>query len=78
MCIRDSNGASLSVTDTGFGNVLTGLETARVARAVSGPRIIEIPLDGIADPMAAFRACPQVTLSGLGPAFAPAQARRPG
>ncbi len=53
-----SDGASaLTVTDTGFGNVLDGLQFNRTATAVIGDEEITFPLDGATDPVAAFRAC---------------------
>ncbi|SMY06527.1 hypothetical protein [Flavimaricola marinus] len=54
---------SLTVTDRGFGNVLNGLERNRIALAVAGGAVAALPLDGIEEPMQAFRSCPQVGLS---------------
>ena len=51
-------GSSLRVADAGFGNVLDGLEFADRATAFTDRLAISIPLDGIAAPMQAFRACP--------------------
>ena len=55
--VLSDDGQSLTVTDRGFGNVLDGLEYNNVARAVSGERILDVPLDGAAEPVRAFRAC---------------------
>lgn len=57
------DGLTLTVRDRGFGNVLDGLEFNQAARASSGQADAIFPLDGIADPMAAFRRCPELTLS---------------
>jgi hypothetical protein len=53
---------TLSVRDSGFGNVLDGLEFNTTARAVAGAAVagsmaIDIPLQGAAEPVRAFRAC---------------------
>lgn len=53
----------LTVRDRGFGNVLDGLEFQSVARAISGARIVDVPLAGAAGPVRAFRACPEDILS---------------
>jgi hypothetical protein len=50
-------GATLTVTDRGFGNVLDGIEFNAMATAASPTRAVAIPLDGAAEPMRAFRAC---------------------
>ena len=53
-----SNGdATLSVTDTGFGNVLRGLEANHVATALLGEKSMVLPLAGAAEEVARFRAC---------------------
>lgn len=56
-------GRTLTVRDVGFGNVLLGLDTATTARAVSGESALDVPLAGIAAPLAAFEACPEPALS---------------
>lgn len=48
---------ALTVTDTGFGNVLNGLEFNRTATALLADQTLTIPLDGAAGPVADFRAC---------------------
>lgn len=50
-------GRTLSVRDSGFGNVLSGLEFNDFAIALVGDAALIIPLDGAAEPVAAFRAC---------------------
>jgi hypothetical protein len=57
------DGLTLTVRDSGFGNVLNGLEFNSEAVATSGDAGAILPLDGIGPPMQAFRACPEVTLS---------------
>jgi len=55
---RLSEGATaLTVTDTGFGNVLMGLESATTATAMSGDASASFDLSGAAEAVAAFRAC---------------------
>ncbi len=57
---RLSNGGrTLTVTDTGFGNVLNGLEFNDRAVAVSGGSEVGFPLDGAAPEVQALRACAQ-------------------
>ena len=55
--VLSDGGRALTVTDTGFGNVLDGLQFNRKAVAVIGGEEIAFPLDGATDPVAAFRAC---------------------
>lgn len=50
-------GRTLSVTDTGFGNVLNGLGQNRTAVAELGGQSVSVPLDGAAAPVEDFRAC---------------------
>lgn len=50
-------GRTLTVTDSGFGNVLNGLQFNNKAIAILGNASIEIPLDDAADAVAAFRTC---------------------
>lgn len=61
--VLTDQGRSLRVTDTGFGNVLAGMEFNRTARAVAGDRQVDFPLEGAAEAVAAFRACPSPRLS---------------
>jgi hypothetical protein len=60
-------GATLSVTDTGFGNVLDGLEYN--ARAVARIGALSVPVDlrGAAGPVARFRDCPAAPVAGTAP-----------
>lgn len=50
-------GATLTVTDRGFGNVLDGLQFNQTAHALNGAADVAIPLAGAAPEVAAFRAC---------------------
>ncbi|MDW3223034.1 MAG: hypothetical protein R8G34_09160 [Paracoccaceae bacterium] len=52
-----ASGTRLTVTDTGFGNVLDGLQFNHTARVILGNVTVEIPLIGAADPVDAFRRC---------------------
>ena len=49
--------AGLVVSDSGFGNVLRGLEANHTALAILGDQTMAIPLDGAAPEVAKFRAC---------------------
>ncbi len=51
------NAASLTVTDTGFGNVLDGLEYNQTAYAFTQDRLTEFALDGAAAQVRLFRDC---------------------
>ena len=51
------DGKTVTVTDSGFGNVLNGLQFNFTVTATLGEQRMEIPLIGAADPVAAFRAC---------------------
>lgn len=51
------DGRSVTVQDTGFGNVLDGLQFNDTATAILGDRMVSFPLDGAAGPVAAFRSC---------------------
>jgi hypothetical protein len=57
------DGRSLTVTDSGFGNVLNGLEFNQRAYATSGDTTVGVSLDGIGPAMKAFRACPEANLA---------------
>ena len=50
-------GATLTVTDRGFGNVLNGLEFNHTATALLGDQAVAVSLDGAAPAVRAFRAC---------------------
>lgn len=50
-------GRALTVTDSGFGNVLDGLEFNDRATAATGETAVPFGLDGAAPAVAAFRAC---------------------
>lgn len=50
-------GASLTVTDRGFGNVLDGLEFNDTATALLGDQAVVFVLDGAGPAVRAFRAC---------------------
>lgn len=50
-------GATVTVTDRGFGNVLNGLEFNHTATALLGDQAISVPLDGAGPAVQDFRAC---------------------
>lgn len=50
-------GRSLTVTDSGFGNVLDGLQFNETVQAILGDSVVEFTLEGAAPEVAAFRAC---------------------
>ncbi len=52
-----ADGRALSVADTGFGNVLNGLQFNDTAWALLGDQAIAFPLETAAEPVAAFRLC---------------------
>ena len=52
-------GRTLSVTDSGFGNVLNGLGGNNTAVAELGEQSVSVPLNGAAGPVEEFRACTQ-------------------
>lgn len=51
------DGPRLSVTDSGFGNVLNGLEFNTAATAFTDTQSVDLSLNGAAAPVQAFRAC---------------------
>lgn len=55
--ILSEDATALSVTDTGFDNVLDGLEFNDTATAFVDGRAVEIPLAGAAPAVRQFRAC---------------------
>jgi hypothetical protein len=52
-----AGGKSLTVTDQGFGNVLTGLEFNFLATAKSGDTVLYFPLADAAEAVQRFRLC---------------------
>lgn len=54
---HQSDGATLTVTDSGFGNVLDGLEFNATATAFTQTSAVTVSLDGAAGPVQQFRAC---------------------
>lgn len=56
-------GTVLEVTDSGFGNVLNGLQYNQTAEASLGDTTVAFDLSSAADPVAAFRACDPLPLS---------------
>jgi hypothetical protein len=50
-------GLALTVTDSGFGNVLDGLQYNDTATALAGSSSLRVSLDDAAPAVAAFRAC---------------------
>ena len=52
-----TQGNTLSASDSGFENVLTGLEQNFLALAIVGDETLTIRLDGAAPEVAKFRAC---------------------
>ncbi|MEL6640782.1 MAG: hypothetical protein AAFP98_05650 [Pseudomonadota bacterium] len=54
---------TLSVTDTGFGNVLKGIAANTQMTALNGVQAISVSTEGAADPIAAFQGCPNTPLS---------------
>lgn len=56
-------GDTLSVADTGFGNVLDGLQYNMRAVAILGPLQVPVNLAGAEEPVARFRDCPDTPVS---------------
>jgi hypothetical protein len=54
------DGRTLSVSDTGFGNVLDGLASNGTATALAGTAAVPIDLTGARPAVEAFRACGEV------------------
>lgn len=52
-----NGGLSLTVTDSGFGNVLNGIAFNRQAVALIGDQAVAFSLQDAAEPTAAFRDC---------------------
>lgn len=61
--VISENGKVLSVQDTGFGNVLNGLEFNSIAKAKTGSSTMIMSLSGAAEPVQAFRACGESVFS---------------
>ncbi len=61
--VLSENAESLTVTDTGFGNVLDGLEYNQTAYAFTQDKLTEFPLDGAAPQVRIFRDCAGAQLS---------------
>ena len=55
--VLSDDGLSLTVADTGFGNVLDGIVFNTTATATTGQSRFAFPLDGADGPVEAFRAC---------------------
>lgn len=55
--VISGGGTTLTVTDSGFGNVLNGLEFNHTATALLGDRTVAVSLDGAAPAVRDFRAC---------------------
>lgn len=55
--VLSDGGKQLTVTDSGFGNVLNGLQFNTRMTAKLGEVRITVPLTGAAEPVAAFRVC---------------------
>jgi hypothetical protein len=53
----------LTASDTGFGNVLDGLEYNETALAFTQTQVVQLPLDGAAPKVRAFRECSGAALS---------------
>ena len=52
-----ADGTALTVRDSGFGNVLNGIEFNTTATAIVGGPVVSIPLEGAAPEVQKFRAC---------------------
>jgi len=58
-----SSGQTLTVADSGFGNVLNGLEFSDTATALLADQEVTIPLAGAAPQVQKFRACTEAPLA---------------
>jgi len=54
---HQTEGNTLTVSDTGFGNVLDGLEFNATATAFTATSAVTVSLSGAAEPVQRFRAC---------------------
>ena len=61
--VISDNQTRLSVSNSGFGNVLDGIQFNETMTASLGDQSVTISLDGASDPMAAFRLCPSLATS---------------
>ncbi|MBO9411452.1 MULTISPECIES: hypothetical protein [unclassified Ruegeria] len=61
--VLSDDAKSLTVTNTGFGNVLDGLEYNQIAYAFTQDHVATFSLDGAADPVRIFRECAGAQLS---------------
>ena len=61
--VRSADRRTLRVTDTGFGNVLDGLQFNTQAVARAGAVTLRLPLTDASPAVDAFRTCPGPTLS---------------
>jgi hypothetical protein len=52
-----TEGTTLTVSDSGFGNVLDGLQFNTTATAFTSTAAVTVSLDGAAEPVERFRAC---------------------
>ncbi len=59
----NDGGQSLTVADSGFGNVLNGLEFNDTATALLADQSVTIPLTGAAPEVQKFRACTEAPLA---------------
>lgn len=57
---RSPDGRTLTVSDTGFGNVLDGLAMNSIAAAMAGEMLVPFDLTGARPAVEAFRACGEV------------------
>ncbi|MBO6893644.1 MAG: excinuclease ABC subunit B [Roseibium sp.] len=55
--VLSGDGATVTVRDRGFGNVLDGLEFNHTATVLLGDQAIAVPLDGAGPAVRAFRDC---------------------
>ena len=58
-----ADGTTITATDTGFDNVLDGLQYNAIAEARSGNASMVISLSGAPEPVATFRSCGAAALS---------------
>lgn len=61
--LLSTDGRSLTVKDTGFGNVLNGLEFNMRAYATAGSKTVGFDLGNIGPEISAFRNCPDANLA---------------
>ncbi|MCY4333955.1 MAG: hypothetical protein OXC60_04695 [Litoreibacter sp.] len=53
----NADGTAVTAEDSGFGNVLDGLQHNQIAEAILGSTVIRFDLTDAAEPTAQFRAC---------------------